>query len=122
MKYMRTKTLIIIVTAIIIVAGGLYYISKMLYTAPVNQNNNSIAEDSVNIQNFSFNPATLTVTAGTTVIWTNKDSAPHTIRSEKFTSGNIGQGQTYQYTFQNVGTYNYICGIHPSMKGTIIVQ
>lgn len=77
---------------------------------------------SIDIQNFSFNPATLTVKMGDTVTWTNNDSANHQIKSDTFNSAPLSNGQTYSFTFKTAGTYNYSCAIHPSMTGTIIVQ
>jgi plastocyanin len=76
----------------------------------------------VSIQNFAFSPASLTIKAGTTVTWTNQDSATHTIKSSSFNSGSLSTGDKFQFTFTNPGTYSYSCGIHPSMQGTIIVQ
>ena len=79
--------------------------------------------NSVSIQGFAFNPATLTIKAGTTVTWTNEDSASHTITSAGFfDSGTVATGQTFSKTFDQPGTYNYACSIHPSMKGKIIVE
>jgi plastocyanin len=77
------------------------------------------------IASFAFSPASVTVKAGTTIKWTNNDSAPHSIASSdgKFTGSSVlSKGNAYQFTFDKPGTYNYICGIHPSMSGTIIVQ
>ncbi len=80
-------------------------------------------EGSVFIKDFSFIPKTLNVKVGTTVIWTNKDSVSHTITSgEDFDSGNLKKGETFSYTFNKPGTFNYICTIHPYMKGKIIVS
>jgi plastocyanin len=77
----------------------------------------------VTINNFSFSPADLTVTKGTTVVWTNQDTPPHTITSAGlFDSGNISTGGTFSYTFKEAGTFNYNCTIHPSMKGSVTVQ
>ncbi len=85
---------------------------------------------SVAIQNFAFVPPSVTVPTGTMVIWTNQDSAPHTIVSDAtptfslgaiFMSNQLGMGQTFSYTFNNPGTYLYHCGIHPFMKGTVTV-
>lgn len=76
----------------------------------------------VAIRNFAFAPATLTVKAGDTVTWTNDDSVPHQIKSETFNSASLSRGQTFSFTFQTAGTYDYSCAIHPSMKGQIIVQ
>jgi plastocyanin len=89
-----------------------------------------LAPVGVAIQNFAFVPASVTVPAGTTVIWTNQDSAPHAIVSDAtplfsngaiFTSSQLAQGQQFSFTFNNAGTYLYHCGIHPFMKGTITV-
>lgn len=80
------------------------------------------ADNTIAIQDFSFNPATLTVKKGTTVTWINNDSAMHTVKSDAFTSGSLAKGDTFQFTFDTAGTFNYSCGIHPSMMGTIIVQ
>lgn len=76
------------------------------------------------IQNMAFNPASITVTAGTTIVWTNKDAVTHDVTSDKgsFSSGPLGTGATYSKTFTAVGTYSYICSIHPSMTGTVVVQ
>jgi len=78
----------------------------------------------ITIRNFAFNPTSLTVPAGTTVTWTNQDSAPHQIASDNnvFNSASLSSGQTYQYTFQTLGTYKYHCAIHTSMTGEIIVK
>lgn len=74
------------------------------------------------IKNFSFNPQTLTVKSGTTLVWMNQDSVAHTVTSDSFKSGNISPGSSFQFTFSSPGTYNYSCSIHPSMMGKIIVQ
>ena len=82
-------------------------------------------ENSVNIQNFAFSPATLTVSAGTTVTWTNLDSTTHKVVSDsgsELDSPNMDNGNTYVHTFNTAGTYAYHCGIHTYMKGTVIVQ
>ncbi len=80
------------------------------------------AQNTINIQNFSFTPATLTIKAGTTVNWVNNDSATHQIQSADFNSEALAKGQTFSYTFDQAGTYDYSCVIHPSMTGKIIVQ
>ncbi len=79
---------------------------------------------SVEIKDFKFNPAILNIAKGTTVTWTQNDSAPHTVTAtsgENFDSAHLNQGQTYSYTFNEAGTVVYGCTIHPYMSGTIIV-
>jgi len=80
---------------------------------------------SVAIMNYAFSPATLTVNVGDTVVWTNMDTAPHTVTVSsgpvKFSSGNLSKGQTFSYTFTSAGTYSYYCAVHPDMVAKVIV-
>ena len=79
----------------------------------------------VSIDNFTFVPQTLTVKAGTTVTWTNKDDIPHEIASANnaFTrSKAMDTGDSYSHTFNTPGTYQYFCYLHPKMVGTIVVE
>ena len=88
------------------------------------QNQQNVPPNTVLIQNFAFSPGNLTVKAGTTVTWINKDSTTHTVASDTgaFKSGNLNSGANYTFTFTKAGTYPYHCSIHPSMTGKIIVQ
>lgn len=82
------------------------------------------ASVSVNISNFAFNPPTLIVKKGTKVTWVNNDSAPHTVTSDSgslLNSPTLALGQSFSFTFSNLGTFNYYCAIHPMMKGSVIV-
>ena len=78
----------------------------------------------VKIDNFSFGPAALTVAAGTTVTWTNRDDIPHTVVSTDnvFKSKALDTDEKFSYTFTKAGTYPYFCSIHPKMTGTVVVQ
>ncbi|MFF5289278.1 cupredoxin domain-containing protein [Paractinoplanes globisporus] len=78
----------------------------------------------VEIDNFAFNPATLTVSPGTSVTWKFDDSTDHTVTADdnSFTSQALGAGQTYEHTFATGGTLTYHCSIHPFMKGSIEVK
>ena len=78
----------------------------------------------VTIQNLAFSPATLTVSAGTTVTWTNNDSTTHTVTSDTglFDSGQMSPGSHFSHTFNDTGTFAYHCTIHTTMHGTITVQ
>jgi len=80
--------------------------------------------NTVTISNFAFAPASITIPAGTTVTWTNKDEEPHTVVSgdgTTFHSPGMGTGATFSFTFPNAGTFEYICSIHPMMHGTVVV-
>jgi plastocyanin len=81
------------------------------------------------MKNTTFQPGEITVSAGTTVTWTNEDPTAHTVTSGTrdnptglFDSGNVGSGQSFSFTFDQPGTYNYFCRIHAGMKGTVIVE
>jgi plastocyanin len=78
----------------------------------------------VTIEGFAFNPTTIKVAPGTTVRWTQKDSAPHTVTSDRgvFDSKNMNQGQSFTFKFETAGKFDYICSYHPSMKGSVDVQ
>ena len=81
------------------------------------------ATQAIDIANFAFSPASVTIEAGTTVTWTNSDSVTHnaTDNGGAFASGDLATGQSYSFTFDTEGTYNYMCTIHPQMTGTIVV-
>ena len=79
----------------------------------------------VSIDNFSFSPATLTVKAGTTVTWTNRDDIPHGIASSNSAfkrSQALDTDDSYSFTFTAPGTYQYFCYLHPHMVGSVVVQ
>jgi plastocyanin len=78
----------------------------------------------VKIDNFSFGPTAITVAAGTTVTWTNRDDIPHTVVSDDkiFKSKVLDTDEKFSYTFAKPGTYPYFCSVHPKMTGKVIVQ
>jgi plastocyanin len=80
----------------------------------------------VKVDNFSFTPATLTVAAGSTVTWTNRDDIPHTVVStddaKMFKSKVLDTDEKFSFTFSKPGTFAYFCSIHPKMTGKVIVQ
>ncbi|GAA3036986.1 plastocyanin [Streptomyces olivoverticillatus] len=87
--------------------------------------NVSAAANHVTIAGFAFAPSTLTISRGTTVTWTNDDSAPHTVTSSAsgpLHSSTLHRGDTYSYTFNSTGTFGYYCMIHPDMHGTVVVK
>ena len=80
-------------------------------------------EPTVNIDNFTFEPSTLTVKVGTTVTWKNRDDIPHTVVSAgKFRSKALDTGDGYSFTFTATGDYAYFCSLHPHMTGKIKVE
>lgn len=79
----------------------------------------------IDIQGMAFQPASVTVKAGSTVTWVNRDSAPHTVTSMgsgPLASGTLNRGGSYSMTFDDPGTYTYYCKFHPNMRASIIVE
>ena len=78
----------------------------------------------VKVDNFSFSPQTITIAAGTTVIWTNRDDIPHTVVSDDkvFKSKVLDTDEKFSFTFDKAGNFPYFCSIHPKMTGKVIVQ
>jgi plastocyanin len=76
------------------------------------------------IKDFMFTPLSLTVKAGSTVTWANKDDEPHTVVGDTglFSSGAVDTGETFTFKFDKPGTYHFTCSIHPRMVGTIVVE
>ncbi len=82
-----------------------------------------VSGNQVNIDGFAFVPAKVTVSAGTTITWTNRDEEPHTVAASdgSFHSPGMGTGATFSHTFSTAGTFDYVCSIHPMMHGTVVV-
>jgi plastocyanin len=81
-------------------------------------------EVQVSIENFSYGDP-IEVAVGTTVTWTNADSAPHTVTQvggQGFQSNKIDPGATFSFTFTEAGTFDYFCEYHANMKGTVVVK
>jgi plastocyanin len=77
----------------------------------------------VDIDNFAFTPKELTVKAGTTIVFRNRDDIPHSVVGSKgeFHSKALDTDDTFEFTFAKAGTYGYSCGLHPQMQGKIVV-
>lgn len=80
-------------------------------------------QSNVTIMDFSFNPGSITVAAGQTVVWMNNGPSMHTTTSDApgWDSGAINPGQTFSHAFTTAGTFTYHCSIHPTMHGTVVV-
>lgn len=99
--------------------------------SPTQQPSTGREAASITIKDFKFSPAALIIKKGTTVTWTNEDSVSHDVVSDP--KGNLGageifksplfsKGETYSFTFNAAGEYKYHCGVHPSMRATVIVE
>jgi amicyanin len=88
--------------------------------------NTPVATDKIEIKDFTYSPATITVKKGTTVTWTNEDSTRHNVAPDDETadfkaSELLAKGESYSVTFNTVGTFAYHCTPHPFMKATVVV-
>ena len=110
-----------------IAGAGLVAVSLLLFNpGRVKAGSDAPNVVTVEIHNFAFEPATVTVHPGDTVEWKNEDNVPHTATANTpkpgFDSGAIQPGGTWRYDAREKGTYDYICTFHPYMKGELIVQ
>lgn len=122
---MRTAALLLVMAALVLAGcGG----GGDTDSTPSGSPSNSAAAaeaQAVTISDYTYKPAQLTVPAGTTVEFTNKDSTPHTATSKQsgaFETGSIDTNKTATVTLKKPGTYAYFCAFHPFMKGTIVVE
>ena len=82
-------------------------------------------QNKIEIEDFAFNPQTITVKSGEKIIWINRDEEPHTIVSveKQFKkSPALDSDQEFTVVAGSPGTYSYFCSVHPKMTGTIIVK
>jgi plastocyanin len=79
----------------------------------------------VTIKSLKYSPDTIQITKGETVEWVNNDLSPHTVTSDnggEFNSGSMDVGATWHHTFNQSGTFAYVCTFHREMKGSVIVR
>jgi plastocyanin len=109
-------------------AAVLALVAAVIAIAPVGVARPGAAQDGASpevvIHHNQFAPAALTVHAGTTVTWVNRDDDTHTVTSKAnaFGSGGLDPAEVYRFTFTKPGTYTYYCAIHPTMTATVVVQ
>ncbi len=106
--------------------GGQYNHGSMMggyQQTPVRQGTPVTGVTHMNMRNFAYQMANIQVRAGTTVTWTNQDNVPHsvTFKNGMKDSGLLSQGQSFSYTFNTPGTYQYYCTVHPYMVATVTV-
>jgi len=84
------------------------------------------ADAAITIDNFVFSPQSLRVAVGTKVVWTNQDDIPHSVVSAEqppaYKSPALDTDESFSHVFDKPGTYTYFCGLHPHMKGTVVVE
>jgi len=124
----RSRVTAILLATLIVVFGLVVAYGSAAASATVGDRAEVISTnlaDTVVIKNFAFGPATMMVAPGTKITVVNQDKAPHTITAvnKSFDTGTIAGGHSGVLTAPSTpGTYPYICTIHPSMTGTLIVK
>ncbi len=132
------QKVVVAIVVVVVVLGGAYYFlmpGGEVKQKPAAQNSPkeqvessavepSVAESKVVLKNFSFSPNALLVKVGIKTTWTNEDVAGHTVTSDTgvFGSKVLSQGKSFEQVFAQKGTFSYHCELHPSMKGTVIVE
>ncbi|MGZ7194174.1 MAG: cupredoxin domain-containing protein [Halobacteriota archaeon] len=121
MKKHLILALIVIGCATVVIAGCTSSSTPSPSSGPVTS---TATQNSVAIQNYAFNPSTLTIQKGANVTWKNEDSVQHDVVSDAsaFSSPLLNKGETYTRQFNSSGTFSYHCTPHSYMKGTIIVE
>ena len=76
----------------------------------------------VEVRDFEFSPTSHEVAPGEKVEWENTGEQIHNVKGRGFFSRAIDSGETYSFTFERAGSYDYICTLHPQMKGTVVVR
>ena len=86
--------------------------------------NEAESDSNIEMANFAFSPALLTIPVGASVTWKNTDAADRTTTSsdELWQSDRLGAGEEFSVAFDQAGEFTFFCSIHPSMKGTITVE
>lgn len=96
--------------------------STILTPSAASPTSASAAPNTVTMGNRKFIPSEITISKGETVTWINTDSIAHNVVGNKFNSGTLGRGQSFSYTFNEAGTFDYVCTFHPGMTGKVIVK
>ena len=123
---MKKRVWIILAILTIILLVGIYYFNsqKIGNTQTSTESDNLNSTNIVELKGFAFNPPIITIKAGESITWINRDSAKHTVTSEtgsELNSNLFGKDESYSHQFNTAGTYEYYCVPHPSMKGTVVV-
>ncbi len=121
-----TLVLAVIVVSLLVVRGSSTTMDMSSSTTQASEAE-AVATNSVTVQSYAFSPAVIKVKVGTSVTWTNKDAAQHTVTADKASSDApssklFGQNESYTFTFKKAGTYAYHCTPHSGMHGTVIVE
>ncbi|MBN8871993.1 MAG: cupredoxin family copper-binding protein [Rhodospirillales bacterium] len=103
------------------ILGGLCAALLLAFALPLRAD--EAPSEAVTIDNFTFQPAVLRIKPGTRVVWTNHDDIPHSVvlGATGVRSPTLDTDASFAYRFEKAGTFAYICGLHPHMKGQVVV-
>ena len=120
----ETLFLVVLVGGLGLGLGAHSLIGQVAKRAAAPTDDMKSAAQTINIDNFAFSPATVTVPAGTKITWTNHDDIPHNIMdtAHGIKSKALDTDDSFSYTFGEPGTYDYFCSLHPKMVGKIVVE
>ena len=116
---MKTRKWILAIASSLLLASIAAAAYKALAARPVDA-----SSVEVKIDNFSFEPTSITVRAGTQITWTNRDDIPHTVVEDDktFRSKVLDTDEKFTFTPTKPGTYKYYCSIHPKMTAKLVVE
>jgi len=128
-KYLLLVSVLILTIALAACSTQATPASPQATAYPVKNNSSAVTPAAgtileISMVNFSFSPKEVAIKKGTTVTWTNQDSAVHTVTSDMplFDSGSLAKGKSFSYIFSAAGTFPYHCTPHQAnMTGTIVV-
>lgn len=122
------KVIILVLVVVVLVGGGYFMMKGKSSMAPMGDQPKTetapVAGNTVEIKDFAYSPASLSVKVGDTVTWTNKDLTGHSATADdgSFDTGVLAQGESGSFTFTKAGTFAYHCTPHPNIQGTITVE
>lgn len=138
---MKNLLTFLIVGVIILVVGVVFLLSQLGIIGSTTESNNQentpdveveqplqeVDETdpitvTVNIQEYAYNPSVIRIKEGDTITWVNQDTVQHNVSNDSFESPLLSNGETFSYTFETAGTFEYTCTPHPYMEGTVIVE
>ena len=107
-----------------VLLSALGAVTALIVAAPRAPSADAAKSAEIQIANFHYSPAMLVVAPGTTVTWKNGDDSPHSVREKggKFKSAALDTDDTFSQTFAAPGEFDYVCSIHPYMRGKIVVK
>jgi plastocyanin len=124
-RWLLALLLLVSLVALTACGGSQPMASTSSSAAPASAQAAPVAEASVRIVDFAFEPATITIKPGTTVVWTNDGPTQHTVANKEgnvWESTILEKGGVYRFRFEKAGEYPYWCTLHPSMLGAVIVK